>query len=241
MNSDKIQELVNMSFTLEAISDKKGCVTRYKDLDNKTLSDFLIAGINTSKYFRYIAQDIQKNKDTDIFTYFLEALKNSNQHKSFKTINFGLLEIMFPIVYARILCNDKSKIIKKTIKIMKKENHTDVSTLLKARTLAWQTSKNKTKNNFNTSQFESCKSPYELYIKFTKTYNKNNSSNQWGMEYLQGLPILKEFLSKIKSNETILDDIKKTFNKVKDKNPNTKIGIIADMCAAAIFIYLSYE
>ncbi|MBL7147848.1 MAG: hypothetical protein ISS82_03420 [Nanoarchaeota archaeon] len=133
MNPDKLQDLVTIAFCIEAISDKKGCTTRYTDLHGKPLENFIIAGINTGKYFRELASDILNNKNPNIFDYFVPALKACNLYKSQKTINFGLLEIMFPTVYARLISENSSEVIGNIINLMKKENTEDVQNLINAK------------------------------------------------------------------------------------------------------------
>lgn len=242
LNPDNIQDLVVKAFCVEAISDKKGCTTRYVDLDNKPLLDFVIAGINVGKYFRSLASDIQKNTNPLIFKHYLPALNNSNLHKSQKTINFGLLEIMFPVVYARMISNLHSHVMDNIINIMKKENTKDVENLIMARKEAWKTSIDKEKRDFDGSKFNSFKSPYEFYMALMNVYGEDSSNYQWASEYKKGLPILRKFFNNFMlSNKPLLEEIKDSFNQIRDENPSTRLGIIADMCAAAIFLYLSYK
>jgi len=241
MNPDKVQDLVTIAFTLEAISDKKGCTTRYVDLPERSLSDFLIAGINASKYFRKLAQDIEKGKNPEIFGYFLKAIETANHLKSPKTVNFGLLEIMFPTVYARLISENKNKVIDKIIELMKRGTNKDVGFLIEVRKEAWKSSANPLKKNFTGEKFIHLNSPYEMYLKFLTGYPESHANHQWAKEYQRGLPILREFFESFRNVEKLLEEIKIAFNTIKEKNPQIKTGIIADMCAAAIFLFLSFQ
>src|SRR5436190_2983869 len=102
LSPSNVQELVTKAFIIEAITDKPGCTTRYQDLPGKPLQDFVLAGINSSEAFRIFTKAWQDNPKTLVYSYNLTALKSANKHKSAKYINFGLLEIMFPVVAGRL-------------------------------------------------------------------------------------------------------------------------------------------
>ena len=241
MHPETVQELVTTAFCLEVIADKPGCTTRYVDLPDKPFHDFIIAAINSGKFFRKLAFDVFDNRNPSIFKYFVPALSEVNLHKSSKTINFGLLEVMFATVYARLQCNDKQKIIDKIVDVMKKESPEDVQNLLAARKIAWKSSTKSYKKDFSGEQFQESKSPYEFYMALMQKYDNDTGHHQWANQFKQGLPILKAFFDDFMHSKSLLDNIKFSYQNIREKYPNIKIGIVADMCAAALFLSLSFK
>jgi len=57
-----------MAFCLEEISEKDNLVSRYNDMNDKTLQDFIIAAANVGKYFRMLADDMENVKILMILT-----------------------------------------------------------------------------------------------------------------------------------------------------------------------------
>ena len=90
MTADDIQRWVEIAFTLEALSDKPGCTTRWEDLPGKPLSDFLIAGINVGPHFRRAVQKQLDDTNAPIFSEYVAAMKGANENKGPNTVNIGL-------------------------------------------------------------------------------------------------------------------------------------------------------
>lgn len=241
LSSGEVQELVTKAFVLEAITDKPGCTTRYKDLPGKPLQDFIIAGINASKSFGLFAEAMNKDKTTPIFAYNVSALRSSNKHKSAKYINFGLLEIMFPVVAGRLNTDEPDRVVDKVIELVKATTNTDVKYLLSTRRVAWSTSETPHKVGFKPSKYKSLNSVWDFYMAFNKDFPPESSNFQWSEQYKQGLPILRCFFEKYLERGEILRTTKTIFIKQKAANPGVAVGIIADMCAAAIFLWLSFN
>ncbi len=240
LNPDMVQDFVSLAFCLEAISDKEGCTSRYKDLEGKPLHDFIIAGISSGKYFAKVAADISNKRKVPIFNYFVPAIRDSSKLTS-KTVNFGLLEIMFPVVYARMLCEEMEVVIYKIIELMKRDCRDDVVNLIEARKEAWKTSTTQYKKKFSGKEFSTAKSPFEFYMMHLKVSAPSKSDYQWAEHYKNGLPILHFFLDSFSNmKKPILEEIKLSFNSIRKRYPEVKVGIIADMCAAALFLHLSY-
>jgi hypothetical protein len=241
LSPSKIQDIVTIAFALEPLSDKKGCTTRFRDLPGKPLEDFIIAGINASKYFRYFAEDLKKDSMTATFKYFPDALENSNHFKSPKTINFGLLEIMFPTVHARLLCDDKTVVVDKILEVLKINDSQDVEAQIEARKTAWKTSHNNSKKEFTGNEFVDSRSAYDFYMKMLDIYSPDNSSYQWATEFKGGLPTLTLALEQLSHPyKHMLEAIADAFHTTQRQKPDLRVGIIADMCAAALFLHLSY-
>ncbi len=241
ISSDDIQDLVTKSFVLEAITEKPGCTSRYEDLPGKPLQDFIVAGINSSRYFTSLARDFKNDTSVSIFKYNLAALKNSNKHKSSKYINFGLLEVMFLAVYARLKTDNPSKIISSMVEEIRNTSNKDVNYLLKTRELAWSTSITQHKINFAPDKYKKLESVWDFYDKLHSDFGVESSNFQWAEQYKKGLPILKAFFDAYTKNGEVINTTKLIFKIQRAKNPLVAVGILADMCAAAVFLWLSFN
>lgn len=242
LTPDTIQDLVTIAFCLEPLADKPGCTTRFVDLPERPLADFIIAGINSGKYFRAVALEVLGKKSPGIFGHYVEALQGSNAYKSAKTVNFGLLEIMFPAVFARLQCDYEYAVVDKMIEVMKSERPEEVAQMIQARRVAWQTSSDAGKKNFTGDEFAHVLSPYEFYLMLRDHYPPGNSNHQWAEQYRQGLPIIRATITGLAQNQDApLEVLSQVFNRVAQGQPDLRKGIVADMCATGLFLHLSYR
>lgn len=240
LSPDDIQDLVTKAFALEAITDKPGCTTRYQDLPGKPLPGFVIAGINTGRYFRQFAANRLQGSTLGIYGYGLDALQNSNRHKSPKYINFGLLEIMFPTVAARLATDDARAVIDTILSLIKTSKQADVAHLMDMRTMAWSTSQTVHKAAFTAEKYMHHNSVWDLYMALYADYPLGNSNHEWAGQFQRGLPILRSFFATYLEAGEVLDSTKQIFLKERAANPDVAVGILADMCAVAIFLWLSF-
>jgi hypothetical protein len=238
---ENVSLLVQKAFCLEVLADKEGCTSRFVDLDGKPLEDFIMAGLNAGAEFYKVAED-HLSKDKSIYKRYVETLKASQIHKSQKYINFGLLEIMFPAVAARMSCDNPQKIIEHIIKIMKNGTKQDVANMISARKLAWSSStKRQQKLSELTPRVVAATSPYEFYERIAELPNLVSSAYQWSQHYKDGLPLLKVQFEHLQQTQgQLLERLKTGFDPLKKQYPEIKIGILADMCAAALFLHLSF-
>lgn len=241
LSPDDIQDLVTKAFVLEAITDKPGCTTRYTDLPGKPLQDFVIAGINSGRYFRQFAAARQSDETAPLYTYAAAALSNSNRHKSPKYVNFGLLEIMFPVVAARLAADDPSKVIDTASAFIKASTKQDVLALLETRKVAWSTSQTAHKIGFLPQKYRHHTSVWDFYMALHADFPVGNSNHEWTAQFKQGLPMLRSFYSAYNDAGEIMQTTKSVYMEQRAANPNVAGGIVADMCAAAIFLWLSYN
>ena len=241
LNPDEVTELVTKAFLLEAITDKKGFTTRYEVLPGKPLQDFILAGINSAKYFGILARELKNGTNDSVFAYSVEALAESNKHKSDKYINIGLLEIMFLVVAARMNTDDRDRVVAEAVSIANNTSNTDVMNIISMRKLAWSTSLNSHKAKHDFSEYENCKSIIDYFALRCRSHPEDTSYYQWSNQYIKGFPILKDFLNSFNKNGEILNTTKDVFLRVMKENPNMRVGIVADMCAAAIFLWLSFN
>ncbi len=241
LSPDDIQDLVAKAFVLEAMTDKPGCTTRYSDLPGKPLQDFVIAGINSARYFRVFAGEFQADHATPLFRYHADALRGSNAHKSSKYINFGLLEVMFPVAAARLVTNDPTQVVDEVIRLTKESGQADVGYMLQARETAWSTSSKVHKQEFPATRYVAAANVWDFYMHVNADSGPATSNFQWTEQYRLGLPVLRAFFDAYMQRDEILAATRDVFAEQREANPDIPVGILADMCAAAIFLWLSFN
>lgn len=241
LTPEDIQNLVTKAFVLEALTDKPGCTTRYEDLPGKPLQDFVIAGINAAPFFGKLAQALRDSPDTPIYTFNPDTLRASNQHKSAKFINFGLIELLIPTVVARLQCDSPEQVISHIPEVLKQTTMADVVKMLEARDIAWATSAGDHKNKFDTTRYNDQPNVWSFYEQLLIDFAPGVSHHDWVVQFQQGLPMVQIFFDAYNHSGEIMQSTSQAFAEVQSKFPDVKIGIPADMCAAAIFLWLSFN
>ncbi len=241
LSASDIADRVTMAFVLEAISYKQGCTHRLVDLPGKPLQDFLIAAINASRFFHRTAEKIIDHPEhTNSFEEFIHALQIVPRFSSGKFLTLGLLEAMFPAVHARLTLTHGEDVIDRLTDIVKTNGPEAVSSLLAARRIAWRTSDKASKRNFDPSPYLGLNSVEELYQHFLQDFPPSDSNYQWAHHALNGHYITRIFYKHLPSNITeMLIAIPTIYNTVRLHLPDIKVGILADHCAAAIFLKLT--
>lgn len=234
--------LVQRALVLEPLADKPDCTTRYSDLPGRPLESFVLAGINVGPTFERFSDDRLAGDETRLFHHFVSALQESSRHTAGKFVNFGLLEIMFPAVAARLDCDDPEAVVPTMIELMKKAPASDVQEMVRARELAWSTSeKREAKLADLTPEVRSATSPYEFYERLIAG-DPHGSTAEWIANYQQGLPLLANQFNSMRRQKSgdLLGKIASAYVAVRDNNADIRVGIVADMSAAATFLYLSF-
>lgn len=243
LTPDQVQTLATIAFCLEPLAEKPGCTTRTVDIVGKPLTDFLIAGITVGPAIRRFAASVLADDRAPIFGEYCSALQMSTQYKSPKIISMGLLEIMFPVVYARLWCEERERVIDEVVSVMQRESPQDVVHLSDARKIAWQSSGDASKRAFDSAPFVSARSPWEFYERMHVLQDGPESSRQWAQEYFDGLPILRQVLdalSGITDAPAMIAATAHVHTAVVAARPTVKVGIVADMCAAGLFLHLTF-
>ena len=239
LTPDEIQDLVTYSFCLEVLSDKDGCTTRYKDIPGKPLHDFISSAIVSGKYFRLLARDIVDGKNPGVFDYLLNALLDSRKISSSKLINFGLLQMMFIVVYVRLIDQNPRTIFESLNNLVKRKDIRDVDKLGRGHLEAW---KDSTKNYRRNFQIPASESIYDFYL--NNIINPIRSDDiggiHWTEEFVNGFPTIRHFYDYFeKTTGSLAERIKGAYDSFDKKY--IRIGVIADMCAVAIFLHLSFQ
>lgn len=242
LTAEAIGLLVQRALVLEPLADKPGCTTRYEDLPGRPLESFVLAGVNVGPVFARFAGERLSGQEQRIFYHFRQALEEGRVHTDGKYVNFGLLEILFPAVAARLACDDPNRVVAKIIELMQQAPQSDVRELVAARELAWSTSdKREVKLKDLTPVVRAAPNPYAFYGVLLAA-EPHGSAAEWATNYREGLPLLAQQFSSLRSQTkgTLLDKVKIAYDEVHRLYPDVRVGILADMNAAAIFLHLSY-
>src|SRR3989344_5013486 len=100
-----IRRYVQLACVLEPISEKEGCTTRSKDVNQyQRLEYFLVAGINIGDSFEDLASRLQTN-EFPCLTYELcyRAQADSKKNRRGGRANQGIIEFLFPIIISQIV------------------------------------------------------------------------------------------------------------------------------------------
>lgn len=240
MTPDQIQSLVSISFALEALFEKDGCTTRSIDLPGKPLESFIIAGVNVGPAFRHLAEDLQRGTLAHSFVHFPEALLRSNDHKDAKTVNFGLLEILFLVVHGFLSQRSGQSLVSRLDELLDENGQDAVQALLEARHIAWKSSTSQDKRGFDATQYASLPTMRQFYTRLAADYPASDSNHQWAMHALGQHPILTAFYADMpRTAAEMLEQVPDLHRRIQTQFPDIKIGILADMCAAAVFARLA--
>lgn len=237
MESFKIIKNIMLASVLEPIPEKKGCTTRNGDWQDKSkLEYFLIAGINISSAFNeLICRIINNNYKQPPLIYDLAyaAQKLSLENRFGGKINFGIIELLIPIVATQIIFQDFDiTVLDRVEKILKNTTKEDVEYHLKFRKLAKSVSK-----QFPVIDSYEVSNMYDYY----KLDKKSNLANNIHREYIEKFSRIKEvyniLCNNLKDGELLNKSII-AYDSILEKC-NNYYGLAADYICVAIYLYLS--
>lgn len=241
---EKIRQITQIAFTLEPILNKEGCTTRYVDLPEKPLKDFLIVAINIGDIIEEYASEIL-NGNSCIFSKLTKAMEASNNYKGAKNINFGLLVFAFMAIKARVKCTNSVEAIDVMKTQLEKSTNRDVKDYMEGWRINIQTTtKNyKTqKTEKNTRLFDKAASLKILFEAGLKVFgNPKLTGYQFCKENIDGYPLLKRFVKEIDEKLGIITSLENTYDFIHKKNPDLSVGMLADLSATAFFLHLSFK
>lgn len=245
LTSDQVQKCVEISFVLEPVLDKKDCTTRYVDLDHKPLADFLIAAINVSNVFQEYAKSVSSG-NKDIYSHLLQAMEISNNYKSEKNINFGLLVFMFVAVRSRMTSESLEECLRNIPHVIANSSKQDVTNYLDGFSLNSQTSRRKFKKQTVREGYEKFYKNDNLLDLFSFALTNvfkdtTTTSHQVCKEFVEGFPTVSKFVSEIDEKKGLLLSLTDSFNALHKESSELSVGFLSDLTAAALFLYISYR
>ena len=240
-----LQRQVEIAFALEPIIDKDGCTTRYVDLPAKPLAHFLIAGINVGEIFREYAESVLSSEDNEVFSHLLRSMEISNEYKSEKNINFGLLVFMFVAVQSRLKYDNLQDCLGGIANIIKNTPANDVDNYLEGFKLNSKTSLGERKRQIVSDGYEKfyqASNLYELFSLGLEVFQDPTTSNhQFCKEFVDGFPTVRRFVKEVDEEKGLLKSLADSYNSVHMQDPDISPGLLADLTATALFFYITYK
>lgn len=237
MNYDSldIMHYVILSSVLEPIPEKVGCTTRKNDWQDKSkLEYFLIAGVNIGRIFYELVERIKENnykQPTLIYDLAYKAQKESFNNRTGGKINFGIIELLIPIVSTQIITQRFDiDVLEKVENVLKHTTSKDVEYHYKFRQIARNVSKQFPNNvNYNVPNL------FEYY-----KLEKNKLENNVHKEYITGFKRIKKAYSVLEEkykDGNLLDISIIAYNSII-KDCENYAGLAADFICIAIYFYL---
>ncbi len=243
ISASDIRTLSELALILEPVLDKEDCTTRYRDLDGKALTDFLIAATNVGPVIEEYAQSVIKEGNQQIFSHFPKAIEVSNKYKTKKYINTGLLHFLLLTIKVRLESNNLKEALDNYIPVMKRPSKKDIHAMIKGFELGWSTSTKK--QNWQQEKFRSALSANSYYER-QEVINRHNpdpetSQYQTTKEAIDGFPTIRRYCSEVNEKIGVIKSFENSYSRMHKENPDMKIGILADLSASALFLYLSFQ
>ncbi|MCI8466865.1 MAG: hypothetical protein HFI08_01530 [Bacilli bacterium] len=234
-NSLDIMHYVILASILEPIPEKKGCTTRKNDWQNKSkLEYFLISGVNIGRVFHELAERIKHNnyKQPDlIYDLAYKAQKESLKNRKGGKINFGIIELMIPIVTTQLIEQKYDiSILDKVEKMLQNTTKEDVKYHYQFRKIAKDVSK-----QFPNTTIYDTPNLYEYY-----KIDKSELENDVHKEYITKFERIKQayyILETTYKDGDLLDISINAYNTIL-KDCNNYSGLAADYICVALYFYL---
>lgn len=237
MNYDflDIMHYVILTSVLEPLPEKKGCTTRKNDWQDKSkLEYFLISGVNIGRVFYELAERIKDNNYKQpnlIYDLSYKAQKESLKNRKGGKINFGIIELLIPIITTQIIeQRNDINILDKVEEILKNTTKEDVQYHCKFRKIA----RNVSKQFPSTTVYNIC-NLYDYY-----KLDKNELENNVHREYITKFERIKRAYSILElkyEDGNLLDISIIAYNSIL-KDCNNYSGLAADYICVALYFYL---
>lgn len=237
MNYDSldIMHYVILASVLEPIPEKKGCTTRKNDWQDKSkLEYFLISGVNIGRVFYELAERIKDNNYKQpnlIYDLAYKAQKESLKNRKGGKINFGIIELLIPIITTQIIKQRNDiNILDKVEEILKNTTKEDVQYHCKFRKIA----RNVSRQFPSTTAYNIC-NLYDYY-----KLDKNELENDVHREYITKFERIKRAYSILElkyEDGNLLDISIIAYNSIL-KDCNNYSGLAADYICVALYFYL---
>lgn len=230
-----IMHYVILSSVLEPLPEKIGCTTRKIDWQEKSkLEYFLISGVNIGRVFYELSERIRNNNYNQpdlIYDLAYKAQKESFSNRNGGKINFGIIELLIPIVSTQIINQRYDiSILDEVEKFLKNTSLEDVEFHYQFRKLAREVSK----------QFPSTEKYNVTDLLDYYKLNKNELEDSVHKEYITGFQRIKKVYTILENNckeKNLLDASIVAYNTIL-KECNDYAGLAADYICVAIYFYL---
>lgn len=235
----ELQCQVELAFFLEATMPKEQCTSRYKDIGPKQkYEDFVISAINSGWYFFELAERINRDQTQPKPFYDLayNALMESQKQRSGKIVNYGLLEVMFPVVVARYVYNEDSyKALDSIPQVLQATSEEDVKFVAEMRKLIYSRSDKQFKREFPFN--EDGRNVFEHYQHHQTIAHE--ASRLFVGELIEGMPLTKLIYTHLtQAGKSLSDRVSEGFNEARSLS-RLPYGALADFTAAGLFLFIA--
>lgn len=234
-DSFDIMRYVVLASILEPIPEKVGCTTRKKDWQEKSkLEYFLISGVNIGKVFYELSERIKSNNYEQpklIYDLAYKAQKESFSNRKGGKINFGIIELLIPIVSTQIITQKFDiSVLDEVENLLKRTTFKDIEYHYNFRKIA----RNASKQFPSTIKYE-VTNLFDYY-----KLEKNELENNVHKEYVTGFKRIKKAYSILQDNYkdgNLLEISIFAYNSIIEEC-NNYAGLAADFICVAIYFYL---
>ncbi|MDH4164240.1 MAG: triphosphoribosyl-dephospho-CoA synthase [Nitrospirota bacterium] len=235
----EVQRQVVTAFAIEVTMPKPACTSRFRDVGPKQRFEyFLLSAINSGRWFHDLAEriGILGRQPPLIYDLAYKALMTSQQGRTGKIVNYGLLEAMFPVVAARCLYPGTGyDILRRIQDVLQQTSREDVRYLAQMRKEIYSRSDKEFKRKFRiTVDGENVLEHYQMHAK-----RCHESSRLFVNELANGLPLTTLMYEHLRLPGLPLKErICKGFSRMR-RASKMPAGALADFTAAAIYLAIS--
>jgi hypothetical protein len=242
----EVARQVMLATTLEPLSDKPGCTTRYTNLnEDQRLEYYVAGGVNIGNAFEKLTQRlIGHDKQAEvIYDLALKAQKECKMNRKGWRVNQGIIEMLMPIVTSQVLY-DKGyhatidDILNWATTVMKDTSAKDVVELIKMKRHAYDLSGY---TDREVPKYENTKNVYEYYLADYQSSSKPTSMAYNG-EFVNGFPLIKLMYQTMvnSTKESFTEKVEEAYTLATEKaGPEVAGWALADCTATAIYLWIS--
>ena len=239
MDPFEVQRQVTLAFTLEALVPKTGCTSRFSDVGAKQKFEyFAVSAINCGRYFNELAKRIidTGGQPEVMYDCALAALKDSQQSRSGKVVNYGLLETMLPVVAARcIFESDGETTLEQVPVVLQATSKADVCCVSEMRKVVYSQSDKPFKQAFahhteGATVFEHYQHHQQVGTDVSKLFVR---------EIMQGMPLAALMFNCLRQQGgSLAERINEGFDAARQVSA-LPAGAVADFCAVALYLAIA--
>ncbi len=244
----EVQRHVQIAATIEPISDKPGCTTRFEDVSRHLkIEDFIIAGINIGESFAKLAERIgQAGKQPELmYDLALEAQKKNVRNRRGGRINQGIIEELLPIVAAHVLYDrnrqlSADEVLVKATEIMQSTSPEDVANLRAMKEHAHKL----VRYDRDVPDYPGVNNVLQYYEQDLKHSEGKPTSIAHNREFVDGFPTVKAIYDVIGSSPlpNLNSRVEEGFLVARKMHgPDVGAGFLADSVASALYLYLAHH
>lgn len=242
---------IALASVLEPMSDKAGCITRFRDCNHKSVEMFLSAGVNIYPAYSHLASYVLNNSSVEgMYRYFHDAVLLGKASRKGSQINLGILEFSTPIVAAHALTDpDNARgpeyVFRSATDLLKETSVEDVKELTDGKAAAMEITFDARGKKYPVFRNDA-KTIYDYYM--LEFLRESNGGHPTGVthnrQFISGFPDIKlAYDTFMKSKGRFSERLTDAYNTVMAKQENLGIGpgLAADFAVVTAYLALTYS